>query len=85
MDLFKRLLSPERSLGVSELRFQTGTASCQWNFFFIFTIFIPILNIFLYFFLSLRFFFFKKKFFFCFLSFFFLVGSSKISFDTLAH
>lgn len=34
MDLFKRLLSQERSLGVSELRFQSGTASFQWNFFF---------------------------------------------------
>lgn len=57
MDLFKCLLSQERSLGVSELWFQSGTTSFQWNFFFV---------------LSLRF-------------FFFLVGSSKISFDTLAH
>lgn len=56
MDLFKCLLSQERSLGVSELWFQSGTTCFQWNFFFV---------------LSLR--------------FFFLVGSSKISFDTLAH
>lgn len=57
MDLFKCLLSQERSLGVSELRFQSGTTCFQWNFFF------------------------------CLVNkiFFFLVGSSKISFDTLAH
>lgn len=59
MDLFKHLLSQERSLGVSELQFQSGTASFQWNFFCLVT----------------------KNF----LNFFFLVGSSKISFDTLAH
>ncbi|KAL2296673.1 hypothetical protein Nmel_016009 [Mimus melanotis] len=34
MDLFKSLLSQERSLGVSELRFQSGTTFVQWNFFF---------------------------------------------------
>lgn len=33
MDLFKSLLSQERSLGVSELRFQSGTTSVQWIFF----------------------------------------------------
>lgn len=55
-DLFKCLLSQERSLGVSELWFQSGTPSFQWNFFGLVT-----------------------------KIFFFLVGSSKISFDTLAH
>lgn len=35
MDLFKCLLSQERSLGVSELWFQSGTTSFQWNFFFL--------------------------------------------------
>lgn len=35
MDLFKCLLSQERSLGVSKLWFQSGTTSVQWNFFFV--------------------------------------------------
>lgn len=38
MDLFKCLLSQERSLGVSELRFQSGTTCFQWNFFFVLSI-----------------------------------------------
>lgn len=33
MDVFKCLLTQERSLGVSELWFQSGTTSFQWNFF----------------------------------------------------
>lgn len=33
MDLFKCLLSQERSLGVSDLWFQSETTSVQWNFF----------------------------------------------------